>query len=316
MGTCSINQVLHKVAPVNRRLNYQRDLRPLPFHITSRLPLGLIERFLDQAKMDRPTLFVCLRVCHFWHRYAIDTLYEPVYISSRRQLARLADVARKFPSVRSRLAFTRTVLIAQLPCVAEFTHTFPLLLGRYLPTLGHISFLNYNHIAGPISITFYASIPLYSSVTRLSLVKFTSTYGNFLRVFCAFPQLKHLDVQEGSLLPLSPLAIRLVLPGPQGNVRLCHAPKLERLVLIQLDEGFLDKLVQWLLSTDLYITIRALEISQDLHRFDPWLRPLYEHIGPALQYLRMENVDNSAKSSPALPHVSILMRKLCCVHHW
>ena len=270
-----------------------------PWHFSNRIPLELVLKLINDVKTDRDTLLACLQVCRSWHSFAVCILYEPLYILNRNQLLRLAYAAHRYPAVRNRLTETRSIFVALSQHSPKFYHVVPLILYPYVPRVERISFLHC--FSGPTHPVFFAALPHFATVRQLLLFRFSSNFGDFLRVVYALLCLERLEVHDSCLRAPPSTAPPHYCLLEQHKA----AHHLKSLMLSRLEPKFLEILMKWAVLSGVHRTIQSLDVVLDFYEDfcaaisegSGLITEFLAHSAASIQYLRLKNIGQGMCSS-------------------
>ncbi|KAH9931865.1 uncharacterized protein B0H18DRAFT_988303 [Fomitopsis serialis] len=288
----------------------QTSLQPTVF---ARIPQEIFDETIDW--MARPTFLGAALVCTAWYPRAMHNLYFTVRISTHARFVLLAKLAHAYPRVRSWLATTRTLFMADMkfpdykmgwrPNTGPILHAVPLVFGRMMSGLQSLDIEGAVH---PHMLPKFAlALSQFKTVKSLRLrVTTPNTVSQILWIISSFPQLTDLDLHSDTFV---------AIPESSGNTRLSHfEPRCDirlRRLRIQTD-GFevqpslTGAFVGWLVRSDICTSLDDLTVCWENSTSLPMMVGCTNRIlraaGPSLTRYLEEAVDTDSEQHANLVH--------------
>ncbi|KAH9833960.1 uncharacterized protein C8Q71DRAFT_154337 [Rhodofomes roseus] len=270
-----------------RRADGRRPmLYSLPRRITDRIPIELIDIIISFLGDDRRTLRACMSVCRHWYGTSVRFFYSDISLCSRRQFDQLVRISRQFPSVRTLLHRTRSLSISPSDNDRSFFHATPLVLAPFCPNVESLTLQGCPRREAYHSFKFAQSLHRFKRVTHLALRSFAlGSIASLTRIICALPALTELELARGIFA--GPSAQRNT--GRPAFTVHCPAsvPKLKRLTIISLETNLLERLADWLVSSNACESITFLCVEQDFAVNLTAITELLQAVRPSIEQLRL-----------------------------
>lgn len=174
---------------------------PVAVLIGTRIPVEVIERFIDCLRGDYPAMCQCAVVCQWWNACCTFHLYGSIQIAEWHILHALLRSLRQHTRVRDTLnTMTEELVIHEIHSAdwmatgrerGSLSTTVLLKLARLTASVRH---LHFDGLLPPAHPSFYVGLAQLNTVTKLTITGTELSSLKLARFVGAFPHLRHLSV--------------------------------------------------------------------------------------------------------------------------
>ncbi|PCH43843.1 hypothetical protein WOLCODRAFT_164773 [Wolfiporia cocos MD-104 SS10] len=185
----------------------RRILRPLPSHLTDRIPMEIIDHIINQVacvewihdRQDaRATLGACSQVCRAWYSQSCAHLYHSMALNGEAFDRLVKALKSGDASMKEQLLRTRELHI-HASAAKPYLHALPYGLSRHAPNLIRLNiYCAPDHPELKLGRDFFILLPVVGArVTNLKLHELQwNNFGDFRRFINSFPRLEELQLSH------------------------------------------------------------------------------------------------------------------------